>query len=295
MLDIELLKTFMEVYRTRHFGQAAENLFVSQSAVSTRIRQLEEILRVPVFTRDRNNIQLTRAGQKLLRHAELILNSWSQARQEIAVEGHARIPLSIGGVPSLWDVVLQRWMHRVHRRLPDAILNIEVLGSEALLRRVGSRTLDMAFMFESPQMTDMVVVELAPIRLIMVSSRPHQSAAEAIRNGYVLVDWGTSFANAHARYFPDMPSPSVRMSLGRIAHEFLCGCGGSAYLAEAMVKDDLKAGRLFRVADAPAIDRANYAVHPENGERRRVVEKALSFLSAEAAPAARPAETPEHL
>lgn len=291
MLDIELLKTFVEVYRTRHFGQAAENLFVSQSAVSTRIRQLEEILRVPVFTRDRNNIQLTRAGQKLLRHAELILNSWSQARQEIAVEGHARIPLSIGGVPSLWDIVLQRWIQRVHRRLPDAILNVEVLSSEALLRRVGSRTLDVAFMFESPQMTDMAVVELSPIRLIMVSSRARQMAAEAIANGYVLVDWGTSFANAHARYFPDMPSPSVRMSLGRIAHEFIGSCGGSAYLAEAMVKEDLKTGKLFRVADAPVIDRATYAVYPDSGERRKVVEKALSYLAGEVAPAVRAAKT----
>lgn len=291
MLDIELLKTFMEVYRTRHFGQAAQNLFVSQSAVSTRIRQLEEILRVPVFTRDRNNIQLTRAGQKLLRHAELILNSWSQARQEIAVEGQARIPLSIGGVPSLWDIVLQTWIQRVHRRLPDVILNVEVLTSEALLRRVGSRTLDVAFMFESPQMTDMVVAELSSIRLIMVSSQPRQHAAEAIGKGYVLVDWGTSFANAHARYFPDMPSPAVRMSLGRIAHEFICGCGGCAYLAEAMVREDLKTGRLYRVADAPAIDRATYAVYSEKGERRRVVEKALSYLSGEVVPALRPAES----
>ncbi|KKK52296.1 hypothetical protein LCGC14_3106360, partial [marine sediment metagenome] len=41
-MDIDLLKTFVEVVRTRHFGKAAENLYITQSAVSFRIRQLEQ-------------------------------------------------------------------------------------------------------------------------------------------------------------------------------------------------------------------------------------------------------------
>jgi DNA-binding transcriptional LysR family regulator len=43
-MDTQLLRTFLEVHRTRHFGRAADNLYVSQSAVSARIRQLEEEL-----------------------------------------------------------------------------------------------------------------------------------------------------------------------------------------------------------------------------------------------------------
>ncbi|MBL4699794.1 MAG: type II secretion system F family protein [Phycisphaeraceae bacterium] len=45
-MDIDLLKTFVEVVRTRHFGKAAENLYITQSAVSFRIRQLEQGLGV---------------------------------------------------------------------------------------------------------------------------------------------------------------------------------------------------------------------------------------------------------
>ena len=40
-LDTDLLKTFLEVTKTRHFGRAAEHLFLTQSAVSFRVRQLE--------------------------------------------------------------------------------------------------------------------------------------------------------------------------------------------------------------------------------------------------------------
>ena len=53
------LRTYLEVYRTRYFSKAAGNLFVTQSAVSARIRQLEDKLGVRLFTRNRNNIQPT--------------------------------------------------------------------------------------------------------------------------------------------------------------------------------------------------------------------------------------------
>ena len=58
-MDTELLKTFLEVNRTRHFGKAAENLYLTQSAVSARIKLLEDLLGTPLFSRARNNVQLT--------------------------------------------------------------------------------------------------------------------------------------------------------------------------------------------------------------------------------------------
>ena len=63
-----------EVSRTRHFGRAAEALYLTQSAVSFRIRQLENQL-VNLFTRHRNNIRLTTAGEKLLPYAETLMNT----------------------------------------------------------------------------------------------------------------------------------------------------------------------------------------------------------------------------
>ncbi|MBX4390006.1 LysR family transcriptional regulator, partial [Mycobacterium tuberculosis] len=58
-MDTELLKTFLEVSRTRHFGRAADGRYLRESAVSFRIRQLENQLGVKLFTRHRNNIRLT--------------------------------------------------------------------------------------------------------------------------------------------------------------------------------------------------------------------------------------------
>jgi DNA-binding transcriptional LysR family regulator len=278
-LDTLLLKTFLEVYRTRHFGQAAYNLHLSQSAVSARIRLLEEELGVSLFTRDRNNIQLTAAGQKLLRHAERITTAWSQVRQEMAMGENGPELLSVAALPSLWDIALQDWVHWVYRECPEVGLSAEAHGVETLLRKLLEGSIDLGFLFDAPQSSELISTETIPVSLIMVSSRPNLTASEAVKGDYVMVDWGTSFAIMHARHFPDMATPRARVGLGRMAKALLLACGGTAYLAEAMVTRQLAENRLFRVEGAPVIQRVAYGVYPVNCGHRQSIEKTLAYFA----------------
>src|SRR3970040_402376 len=270
-MDIYLLRTFLEVYRTRHFGRTAENLYLTQSAVSARIRLLEETLGAPLLTRARNDIQLTPAGTRMLKYAEAILNAWNRARQDAALGEEDKVSLAIGASYSLWDILLQDWMHRLYGTMPRVGLQAEAHGPEMLIRKLLDHALDVAFMFEPPQMAELEVREVALIKLIMVADRPRLSAREAVGNGYIMADWGTSFGIAHARHFPDMPPPAVRMSLGRMALAFLLHNGGATYLAAQLVSEHLASGRLHRVDDAPVIDRQVYVVYPLPGERKQLL------------------------
>lgn len=103
-MDTDLLKTFLEVARTRHFGKAADNLFLTRSAVSFRVKQLESVLGVALFARQRNNIQLTSAGERMLVHAEAILTAWERAKQDISLSNEQSIQLAIGAVPNIWGL-----------------------------------------------------------------------------------------------------------------------------------------------------------------------------------------------
>lgn len=278
-VDTQLLKTFLEVYRTRHFGQAAQNLHLSQSAISARIRLLEEELGVSLFTRDRNNIQLTAAGQKLLRHAESISTAWSRVRQEMAMGENGPELLSVAAVPSLWDIALQDWVHWVYGECPEVGLIAEAHSVETLLRKLLEGSIDLGFLFDAPQSPQLMVAETIPVSLIMVSSYPGLTADQAVRGDYVMVDWGTAFAITHARHFPDMATPRARVGLGRMAKALLLARGGTAYLAEAMVRKQLSENRLFRVEGAPVIQRIAYGIYPVDCGRRPSIEKTLSYFS----------------
>lgn len=277
-MDIDALKTFLEVNRTRHFGQAAENLYLSQSAVSARIRLLEEEVGIPLFTRQRNNIELTAAGQKLLHYAENILVTWHRAKQEIGVNDEKQAPLVIGCMPSLWEILLHELTGYLHDSLPNLAIHTEVHNHDILLRRIKEATFDLTFCFDYPQNTELEVVEVMQIPLVMVSSKPLLDISQALSYDYMLVDWGSSFAIAHAKQFPDMPSPFMRLGLGRMAKDVLLSEGGSAYLAEPMITSELRNKSLFRVKDAPVINRTAYAVFATDNEKTEIISHALHYF-----------------
>jgi DNA-binding transcriptional LysR family regulator len=279
-MDIELLKTFLELTRTRHFGRTAENLYLTQSAVSARVRQLEDTLGAQLFTRTRNDIQLTPVGSRLVKYAESILNTWNRAQQDAALKAEDKESLAIGGMFTLWDVVLQNWLHRLYRQFPRVALQAETASQDVLVRKLLDGALDLAFMWEPPQMAELQAEEIGSIHLVMVSTEAGLSARDAVSRNYVVADWGTAFAIAHARHFPDIPPPAIRVALGRMSLAFLLGCGGNGYLAEPMAREHLESGRLHRVADAPVIDRAFFAVylHAAAEPRRKLIGDVLAEL-----------------
>lgn len=276
-MDIGLLKAFLEVYRARHFGRAADNLFISQSAVSARIKQLEDELGIRLFTRDRNNIDLTSAGKKFLIYAENILNTWNKARQEIAVPEGASFLLSVAALPSIWDIFLEDWLTWTHKTNTTSALQASVMRTDSLMRGLLDGTLDLGFVFDPPKSPQLQVKELIHVPLIMVSSKQGITAEEAVRDNYIFVDWGTSFSMFHASQFPEMSPPMLRAGVGRIALGFLNNCGGSAYLPEAMVSEQL-GSTLFRVDDAPVVYKDAYAIYAQASSKKETIENVLMWF-----------------
>jgi len=272
-MDVDLLKTFLEVHKTRHFGRAAENLFITQSAVSARIRQLEEILGVQLFHRDRKNIKPTASGEKLIEHAEAIIAMWNRVKLDVAGEQYGRIPLIVGAVSSLWDIYMPRWLKDISPGLKDFLLTCNVISSDAIHRHIIDGSLDLAFTYEPPQLDRIRIIRTIPIRFMLVSASRGLDCKSAMDSGYVYVDWGTPFSITHSQLFHDMPSPALRLDLGRIARDYIIKVGGSAYLPDTMVKRDMEKERLFVVKNAPVIERNAYLImNRDNAHYQRVLD-----------------------
>ena len=277
-MDIEQLRTLLELNRVRHFRLASESLFVTQSAVSARIKKLEEELGVKLFERQTRDVQPTPEGYRLLRHAEAMMAIYRRARQDVALAEESKVQLAVGGTVSLWDILLQDWIHDLYRGIPRLALLAEAEGQGLLVRRLLDGALDLVFLYEPPQLEELIPVEVSAIPLIMVTSKPELSTDQALQEGYVMVDWGHAFALRHAREFPDAPAPVQRMNQPRMAQAFILTCGGTAYLAERAVIEDLDEGRLHRVADAPVIGRYACAVYSRRSARAELIRQALSYF-----------------
>jgi LysR family transcriptional regulator, flagellar master operon regulator len=275
-MDDELLKTFLEIHKTRHFGQAAENLFITQSAVSARIRQLEQEMGVELFIRDRNNIRPTSAGEKLVGYAEEMLNTWNQIKTDIAVAEEDKFPLTIGGVSSLWDIYLNQWLIKFTEKNKDIILTCQVLSSDVINQRIINRTLDFGFTYNPPPNDAITILKKIPIKFIMVSSRKGLTAEKAIKKNYIYVDWGTSFSEEHSKFFRNIPPPLMQIDIGRIAKNYIKKKSGTAYLPERIVKRDIENAELHIVKDAPEIKRDAYIIYNNLNERCESFARTIS-------------------
>jgi DNA-binding transcriptional LysR family regulator len=284
-VNLELLRTFLEVAQLRHFGRAAEALHVTQAAVSARIRLLETTLGVRLFDRVRSGIRLTPEGNRLMRHADLLIVGWRKARQEVSASD-AREQLAVGGSLRLWDVLLQVWLHRLRRGRPDLALTAESHTPELLTRHLLDGVIDVAFMVEPAQIELLHVEAVAPLTLVLVASAPGRSVAEALGRGYAMVDWGFAHALEHRRLFPEAPEPQLRLANSQMALRYLLAMGGAAYLPERFVRRRIASGRLHRVAGAPVIRRTAYAVFPVRSTKEALVRSTLELF---ARAAARPA------
>lgn len=276
-MDLELLRTFLELNRTRHFGRAAEALFVTQAAVSSRLKSLESQLGVTLFERSRREMRLTPEGGRLIRHSERMIASWRTARQDVSL-AHATEQLVIGGSLRLWDVLLQRWLHDLRRTYPKLAIIAESQSPDLLTRKLIDGTLDVAIMLEPAQLDIMQVREIATIDFILVSGTEGISLDVALKQNYVFVDWGLSFGLDHRRTFPDAAESMTRVSHAKMALEYISSIGGSAYLPRRMISRDVELGLLYEVAEAPVFTRQAYATFPVRSVRHKLIEKSLKLV-----------------
>lgn len=257
-MDIELARTFLEIVRMRSFVRAAEQLNVSQTAVSARVKALEEQLGRALFIRNKNGASLTPAGEQFLRYAPMFVQLWQRARHQVAVPPGRRAVLSIGGELSLWHPWLMDWLRWMRGMAPDIALRVEVGLPEKLTHQVATGMLDIAVMYQPQHQPGARVELLLEEKLVLVATQADAGAAGT--DNYVYVDWGSDFAHHHELSFPEQNNPGLFVSLGPLALSYILEVGGSGYFRQRVVAPHIAAGRLHLVAGAPSFFYPIYAV-----------------------------------
>ena len=169
-MKIELLKTFLEVSRTLHFRIASETLFITQSAVSARIKLLEDDLGVMLFDRSQKHLKLTPEGHRLIKHANELIFMWQKTKQDVGIAENNTTQLVVGSMASIWDIVLQGWLQKVHRNIEDCSLLTSNYSPLELRKSLLNRVVDLAFLFEPNFVEDLVSKKVTTVTLHLVTT-----------------------------------------------------------------------------------------------------------------------------
>ena len=272
-MDTELLKTFLEVSRTRHFGRAAEALYLTQSAVSFRIRQLENQLGVNLFTRHRNNIRLTTAGEKLLPYAETLMNTWQAARKEVAHTSRHN-EFSIGASASLWECMLNAWLGRLYQlQEPQSGLQFEarIAQRQSLVKQLHERQLDLLITTEAPKMDEFSSQLLGHFTLALYCSSPARKKSEL---NYLRLEWGPDFQQHETGLIAADEVPVLTTSSAELARQQLSALNGCSWLPVNWANEK---GGLHTVADSATLSRPLYAIWLQNSDKNALIRDLLKI------------------
>jgi DNA-binding transcriptional LysR family regulator len=287
-MNVTFAQTFLEVVKVGNLNRAAARLNVTESTVTTRINALENLLGQKLLIRSRAGAELTSAGFKFLRYAEIMSQAWGQARQELALSKEFKSVCNVGCHFDLWDGSGRIWADQLRENHPEVALSFWAGDVEDIERWLSSGLVDVALMFDAAVSGGWHVQRLFDDRLIQVSSEPRSFVEWD--PGYIYVDLGAEFRRLHAEAFSVARTPVITISSSSWAIDYLLKWGGSGYLPARMVQDHLDAGRLFQVQDTPEFTRTAFLVsRADVGEDWPWFQSSIDALRSKIVPADGPA------
>ena len=145
---LNALHSFESAARHQSYSKAAEELFVSQAAISQQMRQLEQALAVKLFTRSGRNMLLTQSGEKLFHACRCGFNEIVQGLNSIQCEGVAG-DLTITSTQAFCSLWLMPRIHKFSLLHPE--INIKILGSNQI-EDLEKKHIDLAIRFSASQL-----------------------------------------------------------------------------------------------------------------------------------------------
>ena len=292
-LTLRQLKVFESVARHLNYTRAAEELHLTQPAVSMQVKQLEESLGAALFEQLGKRIHLTETGKEVLTYAR---NITQQLDELEAVLNHqrglsgGRLRVSVATTANYFVPIL---LGSFSRRHPDITVSLDVTNRETLLRQLSENLVDLVIMGRPPAEADVEAEVFMENPLVIVAPPDHPLAREKkiplrrLQEEVFLVrEPGSGTRIAMERFFAERGMHlKTGMEVGSneaIKQSVQAGLG-LGLLSRATVDQELALGQLvvLDVAEFP-IMRHWYMVH-RRGKRLSPVARAFrDFVLSEA-------------
>lgn len=220
--SLRQLQIFRAVAREMSYTRAAETLNLTQPAVFTQVRQLEDQLGSPLIERIGRRLYLTEAGEVVLGSAREVLGELERMEMRLAeLRGMAQGRLKVA-VVSTAKYDIPRRLGEFCRRHPGLDVTLTVGNREELLARFAANEDDLYILGRLPERVEAEHRAFADNPLVVIAPAGHRLAgrrgiapAELAAEPFVMREKGSGTRMAAERFFAERGlAPRVRMELG---------------------------------------------------------------------------------
>jgi len=176
-MNLDYLRTYIEVIKAGSFSEVARKLSISQPAVSFQIQKLEQELGVRLIDRRQKTLMMTEAGKRLLAFAKLvnkehqaIVHDFEQLREEVT----GNLAITASTMPG--DFILPPILSEFKRRHPTVNIQVAVTDSARVIEAVKSGEYDVGFCGISPEDRELEAVKIADDEIVLIVFPEHPFA-----------------------------------------------------------------------------------------------------------------------
>ena len=292
-VTLRQLKVFEAVANNLSFSRAAEELHLTQPAVSMQVQALAEQAGVPLFEQLGKKIFLTAAGDELLRHARRVAQQLREAGEALAAIRGAKGGRLTLGVVSTAKYFAPRLLVAFRKIHPEVELHLGVFNRETLVRQLGENQVDLAIMGVPPNDFETVSAVFAdhPHSIITAADDPlaarrRLEPADLADQPFLIREPGSGTRGAMERFFSghgvQLPHTTEMGSNETIKQAVMAGMGLS-FISEHTIGLEVAAGRIVRlpVTGTPVM-RQWHVVHRADKQVLPLTAAFLEFMRNEA-------------
>jgi len=287
-LTLRQLQCFSAVAKNLSYTRAAEQLHLTQPAVSMQIRQLEQQAGLALTEQLGKQVHLTEAGEEVYRYAKSIL---AQVREMDDVldrlKGFAGGRLRIAAISSA-NYFAPKLLGTFHQRFPDVSVSMDVTNQTAVVKLVTENEVDMAIMGQPPDDANLDAIPFMDNPLIIVAAPEHRLAArkriaqkELEQEVFLIREPGSGTRGAMQRFFRQQKlklTTGMEMgSLSGIKQGVQAGLG-LGLLPRGAVEQELLLGRLVELKVKGLPIRRHWYVVLHKGKRLSVAAAEFKAL-----------------
>jgi DNA-binding transcriptional LysR family regulator len=248
------LDTFLEVARQLSVSRAAELLHVTQPAVSMQVRQLEEIVGMPLYEQVGRKIRLTDAGIDFETYAIGAVAQLKQLEDAMAQRRglkKGRVTLAMVSTAKYFVPML---LVKFRKRFPDIEISLQIHNREGISQLLARNEIDLVIMGRSPDTLDCVATAFATNPLGVISSPEHplsrrRGAPLAVLDGeeFVVRESGSGTRHAMERLFAENgihPRIVMEMPSNETIKQAVMAGMGLSFLSLRTIRHELASGHL---------------------------------------------------
>lgn len=250
-MDTTTLRTFVALAQIKSFTRTAQQLFVAQSTVTNRIRDLEEELGTKLFIRSHKQVSLTLAGQKFQPYAQRFITLEQTAMQDIQTSPTYAQEIQIGTTNTIYECHLQKRLCTYLQQKPSISLHVTISHTTEMLQKLQEGTLDAVFSFSALFRDGYICTPYRTDALVLVCRGDDTTYAGGITKDnlqkidYLFCNFALQGVDLYIqdifpRYhrFPFEIDNSTKLS------QYVAAGVGYTFLPHSLIEDDLFNGKL---------------------------------------------------